>query len=740
MVLEQSKQDIYNKLHSELKETTDFSSFLSQKVTFDGRDWTAGQFLYKYCFDEWQPFAYYARDHFEALTGTEKKLAEKIYAVIDKGLTLPKNAYQFIENGETLDVFNGNTQKETFYQNLFTGPKRSLKNNPCYWHPVSRLQTAFVEYKLAQMGMSEEQILSLMKHCEAEREKAEKKAIQNMPHEFVHNAVLPPDEMTGGKIEIFARSDDNFLNLQKYTFMGPPDTFHAGLPIHSVTDFAEWPRFKADTFVFQISVEDAKKKIVNSYNYYVDMQDKDAFRPCIPLWGGEPLEWVSVKPLKFTDVQKETLRDLIERNKTIYIVPSTDDWKKYMERTCGMSPQEAKEYLASLSKQYPDKVIKLDEKFLSEYEKEYSEHEAERKHKRQERIEQISLKPSKKKENNMKEQLGEASKSVTYYYILPDGKKTLPISGTVGFIREMCEMLDLMTHSPTALKILYHNANLKKPLVIEEFKDALDSGRNTGKSIQIAYGREKDGTEVSKYGWLTLVPHEFRHSYNMPKSKSQILHGIAYSIANEPDAHAMGGLIAMELCDYLERSGNPEAAKIQKHLSDYPEHKVFRKLYEETKGEETERKAETVLRFTQWWAQYYVPKFGKTFAEQAYQVAIERDTTQDGGWQTCTEEEFKKIEEVLLGKRKYEEIANEPFMKGRIPISDERALIQREWPTFCKRLMDGTYNTDVLPYGQDIKPADLIQIVSPKLAAHLKKIGIIPRPSKNPVPTPTPDR
>ena len=176
MKLEQNKQDIYNKLHSELKETTDFSSFLSQKITFDGRDWTAGQFLYKYCFDEFQPFAYYARDHFETLTGTEKRLAEKIYAVMDKGLTIPKNAYQFVENGETLDVFNGNTQKEIFYQNLFAGPERSLKNNPCYWHPVSRLQTAFVEYKLAQMGMSEEQILSLMKHCEAEREKAEKKA------------------------------------------------------------------------------------------------------------------------------------------------------------------------------------------------------------------------------------------------------------------------------------------------------------------------------------------------------------------------------------------------------------------------------------------------------------------------------------------------------------------------------------------------------------------------------------
>ena len=396
MKLGKNKQNILNMLRAELKEASDFGAFLSQKITFDGRNWTAGQFLYKCCFDEFQPFAYYARDHFGTLTGPEKRLAEKIYAVIEKKLTNPQNAYQFIKKGETLDVFNGNTWKEAFYQNLFTGPERSLKDNPCYWHPVSRLQTAFVEYKLSQMGMTEEQILSLMEHCETEREKAEKKAIKNMPLQFVHNSVLPPDEIVGGKIDVFARSDDNFLNFQKFAFMGLPNTFHAGLPIHSAADFAEWPRFKSDTFVFQISADEAKKKIADSYNYYVGMRDRDTFRPCIPLWGGEPLEWVSVRPLKFTDVQKETLRDLTEQKKTIYIVPSPDDWKKYIEKTCGMSPKEARAYLAKLSHQYPDKVIKLDEKFLAEYEKEFPEYEAERKKCRQERIKKISLETAKK--------------------------------------------------------------------------------------------------------------------------------------------------------------------------------------------------------------------------------------------------------------------------------------------------------------------------------------------------------
>ena len=735
------KADIFQKLKSDLNKNTDFDSYLSQKIIFEERDWTAGQFLYKYCFDEFQPFAYYARDHFETLTGPEKKLAEKIYTVMDKGLTNAQNAYQFAANGDTIDAFDGNARKEVFYQNLFAGSKRSVEDNPCYWHPVSRLQTAFIEYKLSQMGMTEEQILSLMKHCEAEREQAEAKAIQNMPKQFVHNTVLPPDEMTGDKIDIFARSEDNFLNLQKFIFMGPPDTFHAGLPIHSAAEFAEWPRFKSDTFVFQVTVDDAKKKIADSYNYYVDMRDKDAFRPCIPLWGGEPLEWVSVKPLEFTQVQKETLRSLTERGKTIYIVPSVDDWKQYIEKTCGMSPKEARAYLANLSRQHPEKVIKLDEKFLTEYEKEFPTHESERKKMRQERIEKISLKSSKKKENNMKEQLQKASKPMTYYYILPDGKKTLPISGSAPFVRDMREMLDLMTHSPTALKILEHNANLPNPLVIEEFKDALDLGRNTGKSIQIAFGQEKDGTKVSKYDWLTLVPHEFRHSYNIEKPKSQILHAVAYAIANEPDAQAMGCVIALELSQYLRKEGAklPYATETREHLEKHPSHKFFMDFYSQTKGTEAERKRQAVEMFVCALAQKKFPKFNGTFAEAAYKVAIERDTTKDG-WIKATDEDFQKIEDCLVGKVKYEDIANEPFMKGRIPISDERALIRKEWPTFFKRLMDGTYNTDVLPYGQDTKPAELLQKVSPELAEHLQKIGIMPHNSAHPMSPPTSGR
>ena len=244
---------------------------------------------------------------------------------------------------------------------------------------------------------------------------------------------------------------------------------------------------------------------------------------------------------------------------------------------------------------------------------------------------------------------------------------------------------------------------------------------------------------VKKYLSITLVAHEFRHSYNMPKSKSQILHAIAYAVTNEFDAHAIEGLVSLELCDYLKKSNNPEAKVIQKHLLAHPEHDEFRKFYEQTKGTETERKAETMMQFIPWLAQRYVPRFKKTFAEQAYQVAIERDTTQDG-WIKCSDKDFEKIEACLLGKTKYEEIAHEPFMKGRIPLSDERAVIRKEWPTFCKGLMDGTYNTDVLPYGQNVKPSELIQMVSPKLAEHLRKIGVMPNTPTYPTPIQNPDR
>jgi len=389
MEIQPNKQTIFRNLRDGLSKSNDFEAYLAQKIVFDGREWTAGQFLYKYCFDEWQPFAYYVRDHFDSLSGQEKELAEKIKRVMEEGLTKPKYAYQFVKKGKSLGLFDAD--KQAFYQSLLTGSKRSVKGNPCLWHPVSQCQTAFVAYELSQMGMTEKQIESLMRHCEQEREKAEEKAIQNMPTQFTHNTVLPPEEMKKGKIDLFVRSDDQFLNFQKLAFIGEPGCFHAGLPFQSATSFRSWPRFNPDIVVFQIDREEAKKQISHSYTYLVDMAQKEDFRPCIPLWGGEPLEWVSVRPLKYTGVKKETLQDLMKQGKEIYLVPREEDWKAYIERNSAASPEEARAYLADLAAKKPKKVMKIDETFLAEYEAEFPSHEAERKKRRSDRIKGISL-------------------------------------------------------------------------------------------------------------------------------------------------------------------------------------------------------------------------------------------------------------------------------------------------------------------------------------------------------------
>lgn len=72
-------------------------------------------------------------------------------------------------------------------------------------------------------------------------------------------------------------------------------------------------------------------------------------------------------------------------------------------------------------------------------------------------------------------------------------------------------------------------------------------------------------------------------------------------------------------------------------------------------------------------------------------------------------------------------VVNEPWMEGRKQLSDESEIIQKEWPTFFKRIMDGTFNTDIIRYGQNIHPLNLIDHISPQLANHFREIGVIPQ-------------
>ena len=330
---------------------------------------------------------------------------------------------------------------------------------------------------------------------------------------------------------------------------------------------------------------------------------------------------------------------------------------------------------------------------------------------------------------SMKKSITESmKKSTTKEYILPDTQNKVILHGSPNFLKDIQTILDIMVHSPTALKLLNFNANLPTPLHVEEFKEALDSGRNTGHSIQLTYEQSKHGDSASNYRWLTLLPHEIRHSYNTPIKNSNILHSLAYAIVNEADAQAIEGLIALELNEYLENNKEnlPNADSMLEYFSTDPKFQFFKNAYNEAKGTNLERKAQAMIAFVKEFAQHPTKDGKSTFAELSYKTALERDTTANGGWETCSAEELKKIEDCLLGKINPETVVYEPWMKGRKQLLDEKKTIQKEWPTFCKRIMDGTFNTDVILYGQDIRPTNLIETISPQLAHHFREIGVIP--------------
>ena len=98
--------------------------------------------------------------------------------------------------------------------------------------------------------------------------------------------------------------------------------------------------------------EDAfKEKTKNgSYNYTIDMAQKDFIQPCIPMWGGLPSEWVSTRDLKYTEVKRETLADLIDQGMLFYLIPKEEDWKTLLKEKGRASEKEAHKYLEDLCK------------------------------------------------------------------------------------------------------------------------------------------------------------------------------------------------------------------------------------------------------------------------------------------------------------------------------------------------------------------------------------------------------
>ena len=325
--------------------------------------------------------------------------------------------------------------------------------------------------------------------------------------------------------------------------------------------------------------------------------------------------------------------------------------------------------------------------------------------------------------------LNKGAQKTSTFYRLPDSKKKISVFGSPAFVKDMCEMLDVLVHSPTALKLLNFYADFTPPRTIEGWENKpLDNGRNLPDRIQVAYNKDRP---ESKYGFLTLLPHEIRHNYNMPRPKSYILHAVAYAI-NEVDAHAIGALVALELEQYLAKQNTPYADNIRAQLNKEPDNTYFKELYAKTKGTEKERKAQTVTQYVLDYAQYSPPGTDKTFAEMCYKSCLERDTTKTaGGWKQGTEIVLKLMENRLLGKT----LPDLPDLKGRKKLPDEKNIIRKELDGFAKKLMKGTYMTDLLPYGKNIAADKLLQTAVPSLYKHLKDIGVLDLVPPHPHPT-----
>ena len=353
----QNKKDIiFQKINSLFQKTEekDFNVFLNKTFSFEGRDWTYGQFLYKYHFDRVAEFTYRHREK------PKNDLEEKELNLVKKGLIIMGKTDLWKPDSVTTKpkqvkdmgvvLFSGDVDKRNTYQELFASTKRSTEGNPCYWHPVAQYQFLVIEHKLSQMGMSPEQVHALMVHCETKREEAEKNYKKKMPSVLIHNSPRSEKEM-GKTIQARLRYVDSWINTQKYCFVAEPGVFHSGLPIQGENEFISWSKFRPKVLAFLMSEDEFKEKTKNgSYNYTIDMSQKDTIQPCIPMWGGPPFEWISTKDLKYTDVKKETLADLIDQGMQFYLVPQKEDWKTLLREKGSVSEKEAKKYLENLCK------------------------------------------------------------------------------------------------------------------------------------------------------------------------------------------------------------------------------------------------------------------------------------------------------------------------------------------------------------------------------------------------------
>ena len=117
--------------------------------------------------------------------------------------------------------------------------------------------------------------------------------------------------------------------------------------------------------------------------------------------------------------------------------------------------------------------------------------------------------------------------------------------------------------------------------------------------------------------------------------------------------------------EYLEknRENVPNAASVLNHLNKDPKVQFFKSLYDKAKGTDLERKSQSMEMFVKEFAKHPTKDGKSTFGEFGYKTALERDTTANG-WEKCSDEDLKKIEDCLLGKVDSKTVSNEPWMKG----------------------------------------------------------------------------
>ncbi len=371
------KAEVLNHIRKSFHKDTDLISWMNTpiKEKFEERSWTQGQFLCKALYDEFKNFGFYARQHYDELEGSDKKLSDLLRKIQVEFNPLKEWQTRFYQkDSHYTDVFQ-NREKNAFYENLMVGDWcKECKDNSCYLPNAGKFVLLFIETRLKeQFGMTDNQVKTFFIELNNQRRLAEAQAKENMPLQLYHSSKVKPEELNTfytdkKKIIPMARMDDNFHTLANFIFCAPKGSFYSSLVSQDI-DSAFWKRFKPTVSAVNASPQDFFKSAKASYLYHLDMSDKNAFYPCIPLWGGEVREWVAVKPLTFIKVEREDICDILQQGMKVWCVPNKKDFQKLVyEGKVGnkeledLSPGEVNNYFEKLSKEYPEKVIKLEQK------------------------------------------------------------------------------------------------------------------------------------------------------------------------------------------------------------------------------------------------------------------------------------------------------------------------------------------------------------------------------------------